>query len=97
MYSVHKTGIHTTGSCHSVHSVFCTVYCLGHSSSHSRGWIPLVNFVRKWRMENVKWELKMEMKHLPQTTEFSYLEEELQYMCSGTGHFSAGLHLICSY
>ncbi len=48
-------------------------------------------------MENVKWELKMEMKHIPRTTEFSYLEEELQYVRSGTGHFSASLPLICAY
>jgi hypothetical protein len=45
-------------------------------------------------MENVKFELKMKTKHLPWTTEFSYLEEERQYVRSGTGHCSAGLTLI---
>jgi hypothetical protein len=41
--------------------------------------------------------IEMKMKYLPRTTEFSYLEEELQYVRSGTGHCSAGLPLIRAY
>jgi hypothetical protein len=82
LYSVHRTGVHTTCLCHGVHNVFCTVYCLCHSSSHHQRVVSLGEFCGKWRMENVKCELKMKMKHLPRTTEFSYLEEELQYVRS---------------
>jgi hypothetical protein len=38
--------------------------------------------------------IKMKMKYLPRTTEFSYLEEELQYVRSETGHCSAGLPIL---
>jgi hypothetical protein len=39
----------------------------------------------------------MKMKRLPRTTKFGCLEEELQYIRSGTGRCSAGLLLICEY
>jgi hypothetical protein len=44
-----------------------------------------------------KYELKMKLKHFPRTTEFIYLEEELQYVRSGTGYCSPGLPFICAY
>jgi hypothetical protein len=82
---------------YTVYSVQCTILVI--LPSTTRGWSPLVNFVRKWRMENVssKMEVKMKMKCLPQTTKFCCLEEELQYMRSGTGRCSADLLLICEY
>jgi hypothetical protein len=55
--------------------------------------------MRKWRMENVKCQLKIKMKHLPRTTEFICLDEELQYVSSGTGDCTcnAVLPLIRAY
>ncbi len=80
---------------YTLYSVQCTLFVI--LPPTTSGWSPLVNFVRKWRMENVKFELKMKTKHLPWTTEYSYLEEELQCVRSGTGHCSTGLTLIRSH
>ncbi len=55
MYSVHKTGVHTTGSRHSVHSVFYTVCCLCHFSSHHQRVESRGEFCEK--IENGKWKM----------------------------------------
>ncbi len=87
MYSVHKAGVNTTihVMVYTVYPVQCTVFFI--LPSTTRGWKSPGEFHEK--MENGK--CKMPVENLPRTTEFICLDEELQFVSSGTDHCTAVL------